>query len=90
LIAQSRYLFSFLFLQYQPVHNIFLLALAELGIIIFLIFGRKIFFFTKKHWSTNRAFRYLIIAIFITGSFDHYWLTLQQNFLLLSIGLACF
>ena len=85
LIAQNNYSSSFLFLEYQPVHNIFLLGLAELGIIISLIFGERIFLFIKKYWSTSSLFRYLTIAILITGSFDHYWLTLQQNFLLLAV-----
>jgi len=70
------------FLLLQPVHNLFLLSLAEtgiLGMIISIWFFLKIF--TKALYS---KFLFLAVsAIFLTGLLDHYWLTLQQNQLLL-------
>jgi len=87
LIVQNNYPSTFLFLAYQPVHNIFLLGLAELGLIISLIFGKEIYLFIRSNWLTTKIFPYLMAALLITGSFDHYWLTLQQNFLLLSVVL---
>ena len=62
----------------QPVHNIFLLIFSETGI---FGFGALVFLFYKllrKNW-------YVFVFILITGFFDHYWLTLQQNVLLLAL-----
>jgi len=67
----------------QPVHNIFLLFLSEMGVVItFFILTQffKILKFLniKKYWL-------IILSVLLTGMFDHYWLTLQQNFLLLAV-----
>lgn len=55
----------------QPVHNIYLLLVSELGVlgVMVLIWISKI----KKinYWP--------LIAILLTGLFDHYWVTLPQN-----------
>jgi hypothetical protein len=66
----------------QPVHNIYLLILAETGITGFLIFLFLIF----KAWKS--PFKIALLAILLTGLFDHYWLTLQQNQLLFAIVLG--
>jgi hypothetical protein len=62
----------------QPVHNIFLLAFTEMGLIGLLAFCFLLF----KVFLKNPL---LFIFVIITGLTDHYWLTLQQNTLLLSI-----
>jgi hypothetical protein len=73
----------------QPVHNIFLLTAAETGLI-----GLGIsFYFVVKYLNyliLNKKFTYvlILIAILVTGLFDHYWLTLQQNILLASLFLG--
>lgn len=73
----------------QPVHNIYLLTAAETGLI-----GLGIsFYFVIKYLNyliQNNKFAYvlIIIAILVTGLFDHYWLTLQQNILLVSLFLG--
>lgn len=62
----------------QPVHNIFLLLLAEIGVIPFLLFLWAAIPFLKQ----NRTHYQLIACVFIvcfTGLFDHYWITLIQN-----------
>ena len=68
----------------QPVHNIYLLLLTEFGIIgsILLFWGAR--FLNLKHLL--KAFPFW--AILLTGTLDHYWLTLQQNQLLLVVTLA--
>ena len=76
---------------WQPVHNIFLLILAETGIIgvCFMVYG--VWFIFRKLWQEkNLALLYSFFAIILTGFFDHYWLTLQQTQLLLAliIGLS--
>lgn len=77
LIAQKKFFSSFPLFFHQPVHNIFFLLIAELGVFIFLFFIIYFFLSFKKNI-------YLLLTIIITGFFDHYWLTLQQNFLLLA------
>lgn len=64
----------------QPVHNIFLLIFSETGIggviILFLI----ILNFLK---SKNTVLQTIFLFVVVTGFLDHYWLTLQQNILLI-------
>lgn len=63
----------------QPVHNIFLLAFSELG---FFGFALTCLLFYK---GIRTKYFPLILFVLITGIFDHYWLTLQQNILLLAV-----
>lgn len=68
----------------QPVHNIFILVLTEIGIIgfiLFFIFLVKLFRRIEKRRDNQFLFIIFFIILF-TGFFDHYSLTLQQNFLL--------
>jgi len=72
----------------QPPHNIYLIVLSETGIV-----GIIILFLLLSKLLSRRLNKYLFLAIFfvfVTGLFDHYWFTLQQNQLLLSflLGLA--
>ena len=76
------------FLTTQPVHNIYLLLASELGlpatIALSLIVIRSL-----SHLLSNDKF--LIICAFtilLSGAVDHYWLTLHQNQLLLTVILA--
>ncbi|MEK7109859.1 MAG: hypothetical protein AAB876_01410 [Patescibacteria group bacterium] len=84
LIEQAKFSSRFYLFFNQPVHNIFLLFISEIGLIIggFLLYRlidrliqRRL---TKGQWL-------LIFVIIFTGFFDHYWLTLQQNFLLMGL-----
>ena len=76
----------------QPVHNLVLLLLTETGTSGVLLFGYIIFQVVSKLGSGNLYTRLGISLIFIliTGLFDHYWLTLEQNQLMFSLicGLA--
>lgn len=73
----------------QPVHNIFLLIFSETGLVGLL---GAIYFLIKSisRKPNDRLLLLSIMAVLITGSLDHYWLTLQQNQLLLSVLLALF
>ena len=70
----------------QPVHNLFLLVAAETGLVGLLIFLWLLILTYKK---LLRPLRYApcasLTAILLLGLFDHYWLTLQQNQLLLAV-----
>ena len=62
------------FWQINPIHNIFLLALVEFGMLSFLVFisiFNKLILFSKR----NPSVRIAILSIAITGFFDHFWLT---------------
>lgn len=75
----------------QPVHNIFLLTLAQTGMIgfLFLIYLFYKSFINVLSCSKNKKYLLMIIfAIIFLGMFDHYFLTLQQGQILLSIALA--
>ncbi len=71
----------------QPTHNTFLLVAVQtgiLGLIYFIGFLAKTF---KKAFWKRDLINYKIIvflSILALGSFDHYFLTVQQGQLLLS------
>jgi hypothetical protein len=70
----------------QPVHNLFLLVVAETGLTGFLIF-LWLLFLTFKHLLAKNYWRLMlaITLVLFLGLFDHYWLTLQSPQLLLSL-----
>lgn len=75
----------------QPVHNIFLLTLAQTGIIgfLFLIFLFYKSFLNILNYPQNKKYLLMIIfAVIFLGMFDHYFLTLQQGQILLSVALG--
>ncbi|MBM3256125.1 MAG: O-antigen ligase family protein [Candidatus Moranbacteria bacterium] len=74
--------------EMQPVHNIYLLVLSDLGIIglfSFLYFIYRVLAGPKNIW------KFLLIAYLFIGFFDHYFLTLPQGIFIFfgSALLAC-
>ena len=71
----------------QPVHNIFILAWSEIGILglflVFLFFSEN---FSRK--KINWIFKIILGVVIISGLVDHYWLTLPQNIWLLVLVLG--
>lgn len=67
----------------QPVHNVFLLLLDEFGMIggVLLLIG------IRSVWGFRglRGFRGILAIMGITAIVDHYWVTSQQNRLLLGL-----
>jgi O-antigen ligase len=84
LLEQAKYVNHYTSFFVQPVHNIVLLFFAETGIVgggtILALFYKQ---FAKL--ITHRSFQFCFAAVFLTGMLDHYWLTLQQNFLLTAV-----
>lgn len=72
----------------QPVHNIYLLVASETGLVGLLVFLWFIYLTFKKLSIVNYPLSIALSAILALGFFDHYWLTLQQNQLLLAITLG--
>jgi O-antigen ligase len=79
-------------LYLQPVHNIFILVLAETGIFGFGLFAFLLISTIKRVRNYKLEMRNvcfcLLVIIFVTGSLDHYWLTLQQGQLLFATVLG--
>lgn len=76
LIAQSNFASKYFLFFNQPVHNIFLLFFAEFGIILGGLMMILLFPFIKNLIKKNI---FLFLVVFLTGFFDHYWITLEQN-----------
>lgn len=72
----------------QPVHNIFLLVLTEVGIVGLIVFVLLLWQFFKSEVTSNYKILLPITLIVLSGFVDHYWLTLQQNQLLFALVLG--
>ena len=74
--------------RYQPVHNIYLLILAELGLagfgIVFL-FSCFLVFWT---WKRNRLFLPILILLFALGLFDHWLWSMWAGLTVMSVIIA--
>jgi len=82
LIAQKDFISKFPLFFNQPVHNIFFLYAAQLGI---MGGGTAAILMLKNGGWRIKKYAYVLCAVVITGFFDHYWLTLQQNMILLAV-----
>ena len=74
----------------QPVHNIYLLLLSEIGILGFGIVFYLLFklFKTPLHKHQFSIMHYALCIMLLIGLVDHYALTTQQGQLLLTLFLA--
>lgn len=72
----------------QPVHNIYLLIASETGTIGLVLLILALSVLVRK--IKNKYFLTAFVFVLLTSLVDHYWFTLQQNQLILSmlIGLA--
>ena len=66
----------------QPVHNIFLLIFSENGILGAVVTLNVLAAVSNKN---NKLLSSVLFYVMISGLADHYWLTLNQNLLLLTI-----
>jgi len=80
LFATTEFINQYAYFFLQPVHNIFILFMMQAGIILSGIVGWQLWAVVNAHW---KKIALPLLVIFITGSGDHYWLTLQQNMLLM-------
>lgn len=65
----------------QPVHNIFLLIMAENGLIGLIIFASILFLVSLKSITKHKLLLFIFVLVF--GSIDHFFWTLHQGQLLL-------
>lgn len=66
----------------QPVHNIFMLFLMQAGV---LLGGYVLWHLGRSMYKNWRHLVLPLLVILITGNIDHYWITLQQNMLLMGV-----
>jgi hypothetical protein len=70
----------------QPVHNVYLLFLAETGFggyIVLFIFVSLFLRYLIGSGKEEYFFPFLIVIL--TSFFDHYWITIEQNRFLLAV-----
>jgi O-antigen ligase len=73
----------------QPVHNLYLLLVSEIGVVGLIIFLYLLKRIVSKLLLRNRLNLLLtLVVILSTGFADHYWITLQQNILFASVFLG--
>jgi len=74
----------------QPVHNIFLLVFSECGVLSFLLFCLFLILIVEKLINSSYFYVFFvsILQILILSSFDHYFITMHQTFLLLWVVLG--
>jgi len=68
----------------QPVHNVLLLTLAEVGMLGLAGLAAGL----SQVWEKRKLSKndwLLVAAILLTGMVDHYWVTLPQNWWLMAI-----
>lgn len=64
----------------QPVHNVFLLLVAELGVFGFTSYIYLFFEIARKNYKKITIYGILLIlSLFIIGIFDHYFVSLPQG-----------
>lgn len=73
----------------QPVHNIFLLAFSEIGLIGLGFFVSLLLVaINKAILKKKKIFLAALMFIVLTGFLDHYWITLQQTQTLFAVLLG--
>ena len=77
IIDSSRSAYS-----YQPVHNVFVLAFAEMGIAGICLMAAAIYLLRKKIYWKNIIY---LLPLFIIGLFDHYLWTLYSGIILVFV-----
>jgi hypothetical protein len=74
------------FYWWQPVHNVFLLWATEVGILGTIGATWVVSWWWRRRWW--KEWRWLLVALVVTGMVDHYWITLPQNSWLLAVILG--
>lgn len=81
--AQKDFFSHYPFFFNQPVHNIVLLFMTEAGLLLGL-YSLAVLIKTVLR-NISLSLLYCILVVLATGMFDHYWITLQQNILLMGV-----
>ena len=75
--------------NYQPVHHVGLLIIAEFGLVGLVILSWSAWRLLKEFWIGMNASQLALITMFITiGFVDHYLWTQWSGFVLMVVGIA--
>lgn len=84
-----------IYVRFQPVHNIYLLIFAQIGLFgsfFVMQFLLKVLRRIKENFKTKNKFIFpisiLVLELLIVGLFDHFFITLQQGLMMSSILLG--
>lgn len=80
--------FSIVNSTFQPVHNLILLLITEIGFPLFLLLISVLVKKIKSFSLLPLTLKLAWFCIVFTGMVDHYWITLPQNLLLIFILLS--
>ncbi len=86
-------------INFQPVHNIFILALLSVGLLGFWVLPYMFYLAVRvllkkiktKNFETRDFYKcifFLLISIIIVGMFDHFFLTVEQGQIILALVLG--
>ena len=85
LIYQANYPIKYSYFFLQPVHNIILLTASETGVIFTIYLLYLLLTKNRSKFLTDISFLICFSVVALSGMVDHYWLTLQQNWLLIGV-----
>lgn len=76
--------------QFQPVHNIYVLAIVEFGILFGLFLGLIVLSLVKKVFKDNLIFFPVLFTLLVAGLFDHWLFSMSTGlvFFWVVIGLG--
>lgn len=74
--------------ELQPVHNIYMLSMAEMGVLVFCFFILIFFYFLKSIWQKNRVFLSIVAVLLVAGLFDHWLWSIYTGQLVWWVGWA--
>jgi O-antigen ligase len=78
--------------EIQPVHNLYLLVLAEIGVVglTFLLFTVLVYLkrFREISGNWNKTGLYAIYGFLALGLFDHYFWTTPQGIIIFWLAIA--
>jgi hypothetical protein len=74
--------------ELQPIHSIFLLSVAEMGVLVFCFFILIFLYFLKSIWQKNPMFLSIVAVLLVAGLFDHWLWSMYTGQLLWWVGWA--
>ena len=74
----------------QPVHNMYLLILTEIGVVPTFLFSILSYLLIKKSHPISQSSLFILIPFLLIGLNDHYLITLQQGQIVLSLVISYF
>jgi O-antigen ligase len=75
--------------QFQPVHNFFLLAANEMGVLVGIFLFILVFVYLYKFYKNKQIFEFcFLLFLFVIANFDHYFYDLYAGQMMLAVGIS--